>query len=182
MAVFAGGLNRIKSAYQLAQRGIAPVLIISPASRRTIDNYEKRFGKPGNAIYIYEKRADTTFMNALFSTRLIKDNQLKSVLLVTSDYHMPRSLFLLKLALLNTNCNIGIYKVNTHSSKPVNWHYRINRLKLSYNEMVQFWGSLIEGAGHYLGISSDWLRKRPSGLFRWLREVLLFDVGCVDCG
>ena len=181
IVVFAGSSNRIKRAYQLSDQGLAPVLIISPANKRTIGYYEKRFGKPINATYIVEKRADTTFENAHHCAELINTNHLKSVLLVTSDYHMPRSFFLLKLTTLGTDCRIGIHKLNTRSAKNTTWPYRIKRMKLTYNEMTQLWGSLIEGGLYYMEGPNEWLKRRLSGVSRWLRKHLLFDVGCTDC-
>lgn len=182
IVVFAGSSNRIERAYQLAGQGVAPVLIISPANRRSIGYYEKRFGVPGNAAYILEEKADTTFMNALHSAELINVHQLKSVLLVTSDYHMPRSFFLLKLATLTTGCQIGIHKLDTSRPKPTNWQYRIKRMKRTYNEMVQLWGSLAEGGLYYFGGPNEWLKTRSSGVSKWLRNHLLFDLQCKDCG
>ena len=179
--VFAGSNNRVARAYQLAAQGVAPVLIISPANRRSIGYFEKRFGLPGRATYILEEQADTTFMNAFYSAKLIEEHQLKSILLVTSDYHMPRSFLLLRLATLTAGCHMGIHKIDTRSLAPTTWRVRMTRLKLTYNEMVQLWGSLIEAGFYFLGAPSAWLKKGSSGVSRWLREVLLFDVGCVDC-
>lgn len=181
IVVFAGSSNRIERAYALARQGVAPAIIISPAGKRALGIYEKRYGPPGNAEYLLEEKADTTFANALHVARLIREHRLTSVLLVTSDYHMPRSFFLLKLTTLTTGCRIGMHKVDTRSNGPIGWRARITRLKLTYNEMVQLWGSLAEGGLVALGEPDTWLKKRSSGVARWLREVLLFDVGCVDC-
>ena len=181
IVVFAGSNNRIQRAYALARQGVAPAIIISPAGKRALGAYEKRYGPPGNAQYILEQQADTTFANALHVARLIRDHRLTSVLLVTSDYHMPRSFFLLKLTTLTAGCRIGMDKVDTRFSGPMTWRARITRLKLTYNEMVQLWGSLAEAGLVALGESDTWLKKRSSGVARWMREVLLFDVGCVDC-
>ncbi len=181
IVVFAGSSNRVEGAYGLARQGVATAIIISPASKRTLGNYEKSYGPPGNAAYILEEKADTTFANALHVARLIREHRLTSVLLVTSDYHMPRSFFLLKLTTLTAGCRIGMHKVDTRSSGPITWRTRIIRLKLTYNEMIQLWGSLAEAGFYYTGVSHTWLKNRSSGVARWLREVLLFDVGCVDC-
>lgn len=181
IVVFAGSSNRIRRAYELAQQGVAPVIIISPAGRRTLESYEKRYGDPGQATYILEERADTTFTNADFTARLIRDHGIDSVLLITSDYHMPRSFFLLKLATLTAGVSIGMHKLDNRPPEPTTWRTRTIRMKLAYNEMVQLWGSLAEGALYYLGGSNTWLQKRSSGMVRWLRELLLFDVSCPDC-
>jgi uncharacterized SAM-binding protein YcdF (DUF218 family) len=182
IVVFSGSLNRLQRAYNLAKQGVAPVLIISPANKHDIEVYERHYGVPGKAKYVLEEKAETTFTNALYSAQLIRENHLSPVLLVTSDYHMPRSFFLLKLLMLTTDCRIAMSKLDTGAGQPASWLGQPAMLKMTYNEMVQLWGSLLEGGLHYLGGPNAWLRKRSSGVARWLREHLLFDVPCLDCG
>jgi uncharacterized SAM-binding protein YcdF (DUF218 family) len=121
-------------------------------------------------------------MNALHSARLIKKHRLKSVLLVTSDYHMPRSLVLLKMTTMGSGCRIDTHKVATRFSDPADrTGSRLSRLKITYNEMVQLWGSLVEGGLHAWAGPQLRGKTRSSGLSRWLRQHLLFDVRCADC-
>jgi uncharacterized SAM-binding protein YcdF (DUF218 family) len=75
--------------------------------------------RPAVQTYIIEEQADTTFANALHVAKLIKEHRLTSVLLVTSDYHMPRSFFLLKLTTLTSGCRIGMHKVDTRQREPI---------------------------------------------------------------
>jgi uncharacterized SAM-binding protein YcdF (DUF218 family) len=181
VVVFAGSANRIEQGYELARTGVAPKLIISPANRRLIALYEKRYGSSGKATYIIEEKADTTYANAYYTTQLVKKHGLKSVLLVTSDYHMPRSYFLMKMCSFATGCRIGVYRLDTRPAGSLSWHDRSLRLKLTYNEMVQLWGSLLESGLFYLKRPDKWLKKKSSGISRWLRGLLLFDVPCPDC-
>ena len=181
IVVFSGSNSRVHRAYDLAKEGVAPILIISPAGERLINWYEKRYGVPGDATYILEEKAETTFTNALYSAQRIRENHLSSVLLVTADYHMPRSLLLFKLTLLTADCRIGIFKLDTRAGKSTTHPGQLTRLKITYNEMVQLWGSLLEGGLHFLGGPNTWLRKRSPGVTRWLREHLLFDAPCLEC-
>jgi hypothetical protein len=176
--VFGGSSRRIEQAYKLARQGLAPQLIISPADRGLLARYERRYGKPGKAEYSLEPRADTTFMNALHSARLIKKHGLESVLLVTSDYHIPRSLVLLKLTVMGSGCRIGTHKVATRFVDPGDrTASRLNRLKITYNEMAKLWGSLVEGGLYAWAGPNQRVKTRSSGLSQWLRRHLLFDVG-----
>jgi uncharacterized SAM-binding protein YcdF (DUF218 family) len=174
--VFAGGSDRIQRGYRLAQLNTAPALIVSPASKKLLSGYEERYGDPGDALYLIEDKADTTLMNALYTAKLIARHRFESVLLVTSDYHMARSLFLLKLATIGTACRIGIHKVDTIYSSPKDWKGRINSLKMAYNEMVQLWGSLAEWGLYIKGGKEERKKTRSSDWSRWLRKHLLFDV------
>jgi uncharacterized SAM-binding protein YcdF (DUF218 family) len=180
VVVFGGSRKRIELAYELARNGVASKLIISPASRGLIARYEKLYGSPGKAAYILEEKADTTFRNAYFTAQIVKKHHLQSVLLVTSDYHMPRSFFFLKMCAFTTGCRVGVYKMDTRPTDPISRRHRLLRLKLAYNEMVQLWGSLLESGLFYLNGPDKWLKKRSSGMSKWLRDILLFDIQCPD--
>jgi hypothetical protein len=54
-------------------------------------------------------------------------------------------------------------------------------MKLAYNEMVQLWGSLFESGLFYFRSQDKWLKKESNGIFKWLRDLLLFDVSSTDC-
>jgi uncharacterized SAM-binding protein YcdF (DUF218 family) len=182
IVVFAGSNNRIERAFQLARKGVAPAVIVSPAGRRTLAYYEKQFGRPGKAKYILERRADTTYMNAYYAAQLIRKHSLKSVLLVTSDYHMARSFVLLKLTTFGSGCSIGMHKVVTRFSKKDDSRLgAMDRIKLTYNEMLQLWGSLGEGVLHTMKKPQRRLKLKTSTFARWLRDHLLFEVECADC-
>jgi uncharacterized SAM-binding protein YcdF (DUF218 family) len=85
--------NRLGFAYQLYREGRAPVMVLS-ANRggaiRMARILEAK-GLPTASLRI-ESQADSTYQNALYSSRILKDEKLQRVLLVTSSYHMPRSL------------------------------------------------------------------------------------------
>jgi uncharacterized SAM-binding protein YcdF (DUF218 family) len=176
VVVFSGSQNRIKQGYELSRNGVASKLIISPASRGLLARYEKLYGSPGKTAYVLEEKADTTFANAYYTAQIVKKHHFQAVLLVTSDYHMPRSFFLLRMCALATGCRVGVYKLDTMPAGKISWHHRILRLKLAYNEMVQLWGSLLESGLYYLNGPDNWLKKQHSGISKWLRDILLFDV------
>ena len=182
IVVFSGSSNRIRHAYDLARSGVSKTLIISPASRRRIADYERWYAAPEKMNYLIEENAQTTFTNAFHVAELIRARHLSSVLLVTSDYHMPRSFFLLNLLSIGADCHIGMAKVDSGRKLPANWNRRVIRLKLAYNEMVKLWGSLIEGGLYAVGGDRAWLRKSSEGATRWMRKHLLFDIPCLDCG
>ena len=181
IVVFGGSSSRIKYAFDLAKQGAAKTLIVSPASPRVLAIYKKRYSAPENITYLLEEKAQTTFSNALYSSKLIREHHLSSVLLVTSDYHMPRSFLLLKLLSVGADCRIGMAKLDTWGKLPAGQYGRIYWLKLAYNEMVKVWGSLIEGGLYAVGGDNAWLRRSSPGITKWLRKYLLFSVPCPDC-
>ena len=93
--VLTGGRNRIAVAGELYNRGLAKKLFISGVNQRvSLNQIERR-----NEISLQEKsgvqlgqKAKDTIGNALESVEWINRHKVKSVRLVTSNYHIPRSL------------------------------------------------------------------------------------------
>ena len=176
ITVFAGSQDRIEKGYHIAQTNIAPFIVISPASRQTISIYEKLYGSIPEVSYLIEKRADTTFQNALFVGRLVRQHKPRSQILVTSDYHMPRSYLLLSIELLGTNNVIYTSPVSSmpFDKNPLAWSTQ--QKKQIYNEMVKLWGSLFEKALYCVkGDAPNWSLKQNRAVL-FLKQLLLFEV------
>jgi uncharacterized SAM-binding protein YcdF (DUF218 family) len=169
---------RTAKGYDLANQGLAPTMIVSPATAAKLKQYDKTFRTNSKFTYLKEDRADTTFQNALLVARLIRSHGLTSALLVTSDNHMPRSYILLTLQLMGSGVSVRTSPVEAgrFGRNPMNW--TVLQKKRVYNEMIELWGSLAEMGHYYI---SGGLPEREMGLKRswmvgWLRSVLLFDV------
>ncbi|MBC8395017.1 MAG: YdcF family protein, partial [Deltaproteobacteria bacterium] len=100
-----GDSERIKKGYDLAKESPVGFVIISPADASTIKAYEEQY-EPLMTEYILENNARTTFENAYFISKIISEYRLRSLMFVTSDYHMPRSYLLLRLMLLGKGVTI----------------------------------------------------------------------------
>ena len=93
--VLTGGRNRITEAGKLYNRKLADKLFISGVNKRvSLNQIERR-----NEISLQAKsrvqlgqKAKDTIGNAEESMEWINQNKIKSVRLVTSNYHIPRSL------------------------------------------------------------------------------------------
>jgi uncharacterized SAM-binding protein YcdF (DUF218 family) len=178
IVVFGGSRARTAKGYDLANQGLAPAMIVSPATAAKLKQYDKTFRTNSKFTYLKEDRADTTFQNALLVARLIRSHGLTSALLVTSDNHMPRSYILLTLQLMGSGVSVRTSPVEAgrFGRNPMNWP--VLQKKRVYNEMIELWGSLAEMGHYYI---SGGLPEREKGLKRswmvgWLRSVLLFDV------
>ena len=93
IVVLTGGRNRLKEGVLLLQRYKAPHLFVSGVSK----NVRVKQLIKGRSPSLYDKitfgyEATTTKENALEFFAWQKTHPVKSVLLVTNDYHMPRSL------------------------------------------------------------------------------------------
>ena len=144
VVVFGGGAGRIEKGYELISNGYSKHLIISPAKPVSLVKYDNKYGWRQGFKHIYETKARTTFENAVYIKRLIAKHHFKSVLLVTSTWHMPRSYFLLKTQLLFSG--IQIYRVVSDCSSPgrILWWESPKIRKLVYREFAELWGSVGE--------------------------------------
>ena len=132
IVVFAGSDDRVKAGFDLVKSGLADFLVISPASEKQLKKHEHKNGNLFETKYIIENKARTTFENAVYTRKIVEKHNLKSIILLTSLYHLPRSYFLLKTALMGTNTEIHLHGVGNPKFKEI------------YNEMIKFWASLGE--------------------------------------
>jgi len=171
-----GSESRVKAGYALARQGLANALIVSPATKDRLNEYTKKYHLPADIKQIIEDRARTTFENALYTSILIKNNTFNSSILVTSYCHMPRYTLLLRLLLIGTPLTIQTHGIPVGVLNSENWVRSTLGVKLMYNEMIDFWGSIGEFfyyrlTGH---VPAHPLSKNP--VVHWLRSVLLFKV------
>ena len=147
--VFAGDFNRSQTGYKLVNEGYADTLIISPEIPGKIAEYNKRFNLRQTAITIIEDQAMSTFENALYTNELIDAHDFRNVILVTSDYHMPRSYFIMRL-LANRGVRIQRYSVYGNNESMSSLQRLCAKWDLLFFEMIELYGTLIQAAIHPL--------------------------------
>ncbi|MBI1862385.1 MAG: YdcF family protein [Deltaproteobacteria bacterium] len=96
--VLTGDRTRIPKSFELLKRRKSEWLLISGAGRGiTLTEVVNQQGDSANSIHelweriILESRSTTTIENGLESTEIIQTRKPNRVILVTSDYHMPRA-------------------------------------------------------------------------------------------
>jgi len=94
--VFTGGSKRIETGLTLLKQQQAPVLFISGVGPNLdIDTVYKLWSDDDSAetLCCFElgKKATNTIGNAIETKQWASDNHISSIILVTSDYHMPRT-------------------------------------------------------------------------------------------
>lgn len=87
----------------------------------------------------------STFEDVYQTAKILKENKLDSVILVTSSYHLPRALFLLRAYLKFSGQEIRIQSFPVKDEKES--HKKLMRYS---NEAIKLWGSVIEMTGYYL--------------------------------
>lgn len=176
IVAFEGRRERAQSGYELAEQNFAPVLAISPATHRQLRAYDQKY-RPKNRINkIVEEKARTTFENALYTQKIVKENGFKSLILVTSWDHMPRSYILFKMMLFGTGTQIHPYAVATKRLHRKNWHHYTVGWKMVYNEMVKCWGSFIEFVQYRIVGRLPAIQPGKAGFLNGLKKYLLFKI------
>jgi len=108
IVVLTGGKNRIAEAVKLYNNGLAGMLFISGVEPHvnftSIEMQNKvKINREKEHVYL-GKEATNTIGNAVEISEIIRRNNLKSIRLVTSYYHMPRSM--LELEALTSDVKI----------------------------------------------------------------------------
>jgi uncharacterized SAM-binding protein YcdF (DUF218 family) len=134
--VLSGNDARFEPGIRLMQsQNPSPYFMISSADATALRRYFEEWGMPGRAQVIPESRATTSVENALIVSRLAKERGFKSILMITSWYHLPRAYFLFKAYLFGSGIRLFAYAFD---ARPGDWFTEpIFRI-----ELARFWGSL----------------------------------------
>lgn len=171
LVVFPGAPERIAAGYRLAAEERAThFMIVNQPLPRMIKVAEKR-GFAQKAQMLPGGKSRSSFEDAYQTVMTMQEMELDSVILVTSSYHLPRSLLLLKscFALYGKSVDVQYYAVQNTSNKD-------KRIQIHYNELVKLWGSVTEMTGFFL--TQKLLLDSPNvlSLRKRLKEFLLLRV------
>lgn len=139
VVVLTGGKNRIAEALRLFNIGMADILIISgvddKVSIQELQKQNKTLITKNQDKIIIGREATNTNQNAIEVSEAIRRNNIRSVRLVTSYYHMPRSRE--EILAYNPDLEIIIHPVYSQnvSSK---WWKKWNSFKLIASEFHKF--------------------------------------------
>lgn len=96
IVVLTGGASRIEDAIELLAKGSGQRLLISgvnpSTSEREITRLKPEHGKIITCCVDLDRTAVNTITNATETRRWAKDRGFKSLIVVTSNYHMPRAM------------------------------------------------------------------------------------------
>ena len=140
-------------------------------SSEVLGKYAKRFHVPESVAILPGAESRSSFEDIYHTLQTLKDGNFESVILVTSDYHLPRTLFLLYAFNRAVGNELSIQYLATEKKADL-----LTRLQLLYNETVKLWGSTIEMGGclitRQLPLDKDKLLQTRN----WLKDILLFQV------
>ena len=134
-----GGSQRIGDAIDLLAKGYANRLLITGVNEHTSRDEIARFNPGQRRLFEccvdLDYRARNTIGNAIETRRWVRENGFQSLIIVTSNYHMPRTLVELDHALPGVRKTP--YAVVT-SVKPEVWWRSPSSAKLLASEYVKF--------------------------------------------
>jgi len=124
IVVLAGGKGRVDEGVRLYREGKGIWLFfigVDPAVRRS-DLYLSRRGDPTSERVLLEKTSRNTMENAIYGRDIIMGKNVRSILLITSRYHMKRASILLRNA-LPRDVAIYPYPVDSNNLKQDWWSH-----------------------------------------------------------
>ena len=156
IAVFSGDSGaRTERAVELLKEGYADYLILSGGKvyddvtmSELMKNHAIKLGVDESKILI-DDEASTTNENAEFTTNIIEENNFKSVIVVTSDYHTRRSKLAMEKALENTLIDGEEVEVTVTPSKEekftTKWWRSGNSVLMVISEYLKLMGYWVKG-------------------------------------
>ncbi|MFH1377067.1 MAG: YdcF family protein [Candidatus Woesearchaeota archaeon] len=136
--------SRVKKAVKLYKKRVSNKILMSGGifNGKSISYLMKKYavglGVKSKDLFIEEKSKDT-IGNAVFSKSIIKKNKWKNIIIVTSDYHLKRSLYIFKHVFGEKYKIVGVKSRTNFLSK---WR---NKRYLSESEGLAFAGVLFAG-------------------------------------
>ena len=136
--VLTGGKNRIREGAKMLKNGLADKMFISGVSQNV--SFDNILAKNEIPLEISEKielgkAAHTTVENAMETREWILENKVKSIYLVTSNYHTARSMAEFE----KYNPDIKIYTAPVFSDNVAKkWWAKLGTFKLIFSEYNKF--------------------------------------------
>ncbi len=96
IAVLTGGKGRINLGLELFSSNSNLQLIISGVDKKVSDKSILPDNLKNSTHITVDKEAESTFQNAKVINKWARKNKLKNITIITSYYHMPRSMFLVQ--------------------------------------------------------------------------------------
>lgn len=138
IVVLAGGKGRVEEGVRLFREGRGRWLFlvgVDPSVRKS-DLYRQRPGDPSPDQVILEKASRNTLENAIYGRDALMEKGVRSVLLITSRYHLKRSTLLFRHAL---PAEVAIYPHPVDSSNiRQNWWYHVGTFRLLFSEFYKY--------------------------------------------
>jgi uncharacterized SAM-binding protein YcdF (DUF218 family) len=141
VVVLTGGKGRLSKGVELFSQQGGSLLIISGVeannSVEAIFTAEELSHIDRDKVYL-EKQSKSTHENALNVQRILKEYRFTSIVLVTSNYHMKRALYVFQ-KILPDNVEIFPYAIESGNFQAATWYFSITSLRVATEEFFKYW-------------------------------------------
>ncbi len=146
LAVLTGAQGRIRESLLLFKSGAAKELFISGVEPdASVDEILRASGLDNYPLQLkghifLDKISKTTEQNAREIVRFVADNQIRSILLVTSSYHLPRSKKLLESEFKKARLSqirVQTFSVESTNFESHNWWTKTTGWFLMFSEYIK---------------------------------------------
>jgi uncharacterized SAM-binding protein YcdF (DUF218 family) len=145
--VLTGGQSRIDAALELLKSGKGERLLISGvspmASRESLRVATGADGELFRCCVDIDREALDTIGNAEESAKWVEEHDYRSVILVTNNYHMPRSL--LEMHRLLQNARLDPYPVINSRLETGSWIAKPDAIRVIFTEYTKYLAALARG-------------------------------------
>ncbi|MCE1226753.1 MAG: YdcF family protein [Geobacteraceae bacterium] len=138
IVVLAGGKGRVEEGVRLFKERRANWLFlvgVNPTVRKS-DLYRPKQGDPSSDNVVLEKLSRNTLENAIYGRDILAEHKVRSVLLITSRYHLKRSAILFRNA-LPAEVAVYPYPVDSSNVKEEWWHH-VGTFRLLFSEFYKY--------------------------------------------
>jgi uncharacterized SAM-binding protein YcdF (DUF218 family) len=140
IAVLTGGVARIDEAMKLLAQGKAKRLLITGVNRTTSTEALKQLASEGDQLFAccvdIDKEARNTIDNATETSQWVAQNHYNSIIVVTSNYHMPRALA--ELARAMPEVSLVPYSVVDNNVRLDHWWAYPGTTRLLVSEYLKY--------------------------------------------
>jgi uncharacterized SAM-binding protein YcdF (DUF218 family) len=140
IVVLTGGRGRAEEGIKLLRSGVADILILSGVDRAaSVDSIyaETKLSKETRVRIILEKNSTSTHLNAVEVGKIMNERGLKSMVLVTSGYHLKRARTIFD-RVMPPGINITYRRVVTPNYDEKNI-WKPDALSLTTSEFFKYW-------------------------------------------
>jgi len=133
-----------KGCVAAANPGATHLMLINNLPK-ALAKHAAKYGVPESVVLLPGGKSRSSFEDIHVTLQTAQEWNLKSVILVTSDYHLPRALFLMYAYNFSIGRELRVqYMASQKKTSP------LIRMQLFYSEIVKFWGSVAELSGYLL--------------------------------
>jgi hypothetical protein len=139
VVVLPGDNERITAGLATVERGFSSHFMIIGKTEVELNKLMNKSSTDTSVTPLAGGKSRSTFEDVYQTVKTIKEHNLKSVIVVTSGYHLPRALFLINLYLKASKLNVAVQAFPVQQSQNP-----IKKIRLYKNEIVKLCGSFTE--------------------------------------